>query len=214
MADTLSSSAIAIVGAGSIGVGWAVVFAAAGRPVRLFDPAAERLRAAPGEIAARIEDLHACGLCPERAADVLARITAVADLPQAVAESIHIQECAPEQLELKRRLFAELDALAPPGCPIASSSSFMPASRLAADLPGRARCLVVHPGNPPFLLRVAEVVPAPFTAPETVERTEATAARVSTSIHCRRSALPLIRRTMPRKRPSAARRRPSSCSTR
>ena len=49
----------------------------------------------------------------------------------------------------------------------------MPASRLAADLPGRARCLVVHPGNPPYLLRVAEVVPAPFTAAETVERTEA-----------------------------------------
>ena len=79
----------------------------------------------------------------------------------------------PEDLELKRRLFAQLDGLAPAGCPIASSSSFMPASRLAADLPGRARCLVVHPGNPPYLLRVAEVVPAPFTAPETVERTEA-----------------------------------------
>ena len=79
----------------------------------------------------------------------------------------------PEQLELKQRLFARLDELAPADCPIASSSSFMPASRLAADLPGRARCLVVHPGNPPYLLRVAEVVPAPFTAAETVERTEA-----------------------------------------
>src|SRR5207248_5438228 len=41
----------------------------------------------------------------------------------------------------------------------------------AADLPGRARCLVVHPGNPPYLLRVAELVPAPFTAEDVVATT-------------------------------------------
>jgi 3-hydroxyacyl-CoA dehydrogenase len=78
----------------------------------------------------------------------------------------------PERLELKRELFGVLDRLAPAGCAIASSSSFIPASRFAADLPGRERCLVVHPGNPPYLLRVAEVVPAPFTAPAVVERVE------------------------------------------
>lgn len=173
MAETSGSGAIAIVGAGSIGVGWAIVFATAGHPVRLQDPAADRLCAASAEIAARVEDLHASGLCAKRPADVLARITEGCELRQALEGCGYIQECALEDLELKRRLFAELDALAPPGCPIASSSSFMPASRFAADLPGRSRCLVVHPGNPPFLLRVAEVVPAPFTAPDTVERTEA-----------------------------------------
>ena len=47
----------------------------------------------------------------------------------------------------------------------------MPVSRFAAELPGRDRCLVVHPGNPPYLLPVAELVPAPFTAAEAVERT-------------------------------------------
>ena len=71
----------------------------------------------------------------------------------------------PEDLELKRRLFADLDRLAPRRRAIlASSSSFMPASAFAGGLAGRARCLVVHPGNPPYLLRVAELVPAPFTA--------------------------------------------------
>jgi len=54
---------------------------------------------------------------------------------------------------------------------LASSSSFLPATAFAGDLPGRARCLVVHPGNPPYLLRIAELVPAPFTAADVVERT-------------------------------------------
>ena len=173
MAGIAQAGAIAIVGAGSIGVGWAVVFAAAGHRVRLFDPAADRLGAAVDEIAARVDDLHACGLCAEPRSSVVGRVAAVSELAAAVADAAHVQECTPELLELKRGLFAELDALAPQDCPIASSSSFMPASRFAADLPGRSRCLVVHPGNPPFLLRVAEVVPAPFTAPATVERTEA-----------------------------------------
>ena len=173
MAGTSQAGAVAIVGAGSIGTGWAVVFATAGHPVRLYDTAADRLRAAADEIAARVDDLRACGLCAEPRASVVGRVAAVTDLAAAVAGAVHVQECTPELPELKRRLFAELDALAPPDCPIASSSSFMPASRFAAGLPGRSRCLVVHPGNPPFLLRVAEVVPAPFTAPETVERTEA-----------------------------------------
>jgi len=164
---------IAIAGAGSIGTGWAVVFAVAGHSVRLFDPSGARLGAAPAEIAARVEDLRACGLCAESSARVLERVAASADLASAVRGAGHVQECAPEDLELKRRLFAELDALAPAGCPIASSSSFVPVSRFAAELAGRDRCLVVHPGNPPFLLRVAEVVPAPFTSPATVERTEA-----------------------------------------
>ena len=55
---------------------------------------------------------------------------------------------------------------------LASASSAIPASRFAGDLPGRGRCLVVHPGNPPYLIKVAEVVPAPFTEPDAVARTE------------------------------------------
>jgi L-gulonate 3-dehydrogenase len=169
MAET---HAVALVGAGSIGTGWAIVFASAGFAVRLHDADRSRIAAAQGEAAARLADLAAHGLLVEPVPDVAARIAAAGSLEEAVAGAAHVQECVPEDLELKRRLFARLDGLAPAGCPIASSSSFMPASRFAADLPGRDRCLVVHPGNPPYLLRVAELVPAPFTAPETVERTE------------------------------------------
>lgn len=164
--------AVAVIGAGSIGTGWAIVFAAAGMPVRLHDTDEARLAAAQAEAQARLADLAAFGLLSEPVAEAAARIMAAPSLDLALAGAGHIQECVPEQLELKQRLFARLDGLAPADCPIASSSSFMAASRLAEDLPGRARCLVVHPGNPPYLLRVAELVPAPFTSAATVARTE------------------------------------------
>jgi L-gulonate 3-dehydrogenase len=164
--------AVAVIGAGSIGTGWAVLFAAAGFTVHLQDIDSRRLAAARDEAAARLGDLAAHGLLDQPAARVAACIGTTTALEAALADAAHVQECVPEQLDLKQRLFARLDELAPAGCPIASSSSFIPASHLAESLPGRGRCLVVHPGNPPYLLRVAELVPAPFTAPETVERTE------------------------------------------
>ena len=163
---------VAIVGAGSIGTGWAIVFATAGRPVRLHDTAPERLAAARTEIGARLADLQEFGLLAEPPATILARIACTPDLAQSVAGAGHVQECVPEELELKRAVFAALDACSPADCPIASSSSFMTASALAGELPGRQRCLVVHPGNPPYLLRVAEIVPAPFTSAAVVARTE------------------------------------------
>ncbi|MDQ3557657.1 MAG: 3-hydroxyacyl-CoA dehydrogenase, partial [Pseudomonadota bacterium] len=105
------------------------------------------------------------------AAETLRRIAIEADLADVVEGASYVQECAPENLELKRGVFAELDAVAEPNTILASASSAIPASRFAAELAGRRRCLVVHPGNPPTLIKVAEVVPADFTAPEIVERT-------------------------------------------
>ena len=149
---------------------FALVFARAGWQVRLYDPDAERLRLAGAELQARCDDLAAFGLLKEDSAAVHARVAAVAALDAAVAQADLVQECAPERVELKRDLFARLDVAAPRAAVLASSSSALPASRFAADLPGRERCLVAHPGNPPYLLRVIEIVPAPFTAPTCVAR--------------------------------------------
>ena len=72
------------------------------------------------------------------------------DLALAVAGAGHVQECVPEQLELKRAVFADLDALAPPDCPIASSSSFMTASTLGRRA-ARPRALPRRPSRQPAL---------------------------------------------------------------
>jgi 3-hydroxyacyl-CoA dehydrogenase len=129
----------------------------------------DRRLAIPAVLRARLADLEAYGLAgdaPDRIAD---RMSLTGDLDAAVSGVSFVTECAPEKLELKQRLFAELDRLAPPSAVLASASSAITASAFAASLPGRNRVLVAHPGNPPFLIPVIELVPAPFTDAPTVE---------------------------------------------
>jgi L-gulonate 3-dehydrogenase len=173
MATGPTQPAIAIVGAGSIGVAWAIVFARAGHPVRLHDPDPERLALVEQEVGERLSDLDEAGLLGEAPDALLGRLSLHGELERALSGAVHVQECAPESLELKRELFAQLDQLADPGATLASSSSMIPSSAFAEPLRGRARCLVVHPGNPPYLLPIAEVVPAPFTDSEVTDRTVA-----------------------------------------
>jgi 3-hydroxyacyl-CoA dehydrogenase len=167
------SGPVAVIGAGSIGCGMAIVLARAGHPVRLYDVAPAALAAAEKGIAASLADLAAFGLLDEPAKAIAGRIAATTDLAAAVIGAVHVQECAPEVLEAKTAAFAALDRLAPPDAILASSSSAIPISNVADGLAGRARCLVAHPANPPFLLPVIELVPAPFTAAATVDRAAA-----------------------------------------
>ncbi|WKN48495.1 3-hydroxyacyl-CoA dehydrogenase [Nocardioides sp. Arc9.136] len=168
----MSGSAVAVVGAGSIGVAWAVVFARAGHQVRVHDVDAARRDLVPREVRERADELAAHGLLADPEA-LASRVEVGDDLAEVVGPAVHVQECVVESEEVKRELFAVLDRVASPTAVLASSSSMMPVSRFAADLPGRDRCLVVHPGNPPYLLPVAELVPAEFTSADTVERTHA-----------------------------------------
>ncbi len=168
--DPARSAPVAILGAGSIGLAFAVVFARAGAAVRLYDPEVRQRDAVRDGILSRLNDLAGFGLLAEPAEAVLDRVAAVASLEECVAGADYVQECGPEQLDLKRELFAHLDTLAPPAAILASASSAIPASQSAGHLAGRARVLVAHPGNPPFLIRVIELVPAPFTDPAVVDR--------------------------------------------
>ncbi|MHB1986446.1 MAG: 3-hydroxyacyl-CoA dehydrogenase [Acidimicrobiales bacterium] len=172
---------IGIVGAGSIGVAWSIVFARARRHVLLFDPDADRRSQAVREISDRLRALGETGLIAERSATVARRVELCATLDGTLGDVSYIQECAPEELELKRSLFSELDRLAPADAILASSSSALCASQFATGLAGAARCLVAHPGNPPYLLPVVELVPGPATDPAVVDRAEALLAAVGMS---------------------------------
>ncbi|HEV8389693.1 MAG TPA: 3-hydroxyacyl-CoA dehydrogenase [Dongiaceae bacterium] len=163
------SGVVAIVGGGSIGVAFAIVFAGAGRLVRLYEPDANRRAGIPQLLRARLDDLREYSLLHEAPDAIGRRVALTGDLAEAVQGAVYVQECAPEILALKKELFAELDRVAPLQAVLASASSFIAASVFAADLPGRRRVLVAHPGNPPFLIRVVEIVPAPFTDPESVQ---------------------------------------------
>ncbi len=163
---------VAIVGAGLIGRAWAVVFARAGWAVRLTDPHGPTLDVAPGLIRDELHALHAHGLVddPEGSA---ARVSVAASLTDVVTPAGFVQENGPETVEAKQALFAELDRLARPDAILASSTSAIVASRFTESLPGRARCLVGHPVNPPHLVPLVELCGAPWTAPDTIERARA-----------------------------------------
>ena len=159
----------AMIGAGLIGRSWAMVFARAGWRVRLHDSVPEQLIAAREHIEAGLLEQQAYGLAGDAAA-AAARVDYVTSLDDAVADVKWVQENAPEVLDVKRELYPRIDRATPPAAIIASSTSAIPASRFTEDLPGRERCLVAHPVNPPHLVPVVELCGAPWTTPATLER--------------------------------------------
>ena len=163
----------AVVGAGLIGRAWAVVFARAGWHVRLFDAVPSQLATARELIAQSLVDQEAAGLLAD-ARGALARINSCTRLNQALTDAVWVQENLPEEVELKRTTFTELDRLSSPDAILASSTSAIVASQFTADLAGRARCLVAHPVNPPHLVPVVELCGSPWTSEATMTRARAT----------------------------------------
>lgn len=162
---------VAVIGAGLIGRAWSIVFARAGFNVALWDQFPQQTTVALGFIADRLPELRAAGLLADAPETVLARITPMQSLWEAVRNAEYIQENGPERTDIKRPLFEELERAASPEAIIASSSSGIPASAFTEDLKTRHRCLIAHPVNPPYLVPLVEICPAPWTDPEVVTRT-------------------------------------------
>ena len=147
---------VGVIGTGTIGASWAAYFLARGMEVQAWDPA-------PGAEAA----LRAF---VERAWPTLEGLDAVADDasperltfrdgPAAAVDGVgFVQESAPEKLDVKRALYADIDAALPDGVVMSSSTSGLIMSELQVGLPNAARFVVGHPFNPPHLIPLVEVV--------------------------------------------------------
>jgi 3-hydroxyacyl-CoA dehydrogenase len=165
------TKSVAIIGAGLIGQAWAIVFARAGWSVRLWDEREETLPKAIATIESLVSTLETYKLI-ERPSDVLSRIAAASSMANAVEQVQYVQENVSEDVSAKRKVFAQLDSLVDPSVVLASSTSGIPTSSFSEDLRGRARCLVAHPANPPYLLPVVEISGAPWTSPEAIAEAE------------------------------------------
>jgi 3-hydroxyacyl-CoA dehydrogenase len=164
---------VAIIGSGFIGRGWAIAFARCGYDVRLWDVRPEAALAANEYVASILPDLAEASLLNGSSADEVARrIVAVPRLEEALDGVVHVQENAPEVIDLKIDLFTRLDQLAPSDAVIASSTSSLLPSAFTETLEGRHRCIVAHPVNPPHLIRLVEIVPASWTSEETTRKAE------------------------------------------
>jgi L-gulonate 3-dehydrogenase len=164
------SQRIGIVGTGLIGRSWSIVFARAGYDVSIYDDAPQALEKCLATLQENLRELAEEGLLNEFQDTVLRRITPVRTLQDAVQNAILVQENVREALEVKQSIFSEMDRLAVIGAVLASSTSWIPASSFSAGLRGRNRIIVAHPVNPPHLVPLVELAPAPWTAVETVER--------------------------------------------
>ena len=173
-------SRIAVVGAGLMGHGIAQVFAAAGHPVAVFDPAQASLDTLRDRIRANLRDLGH----EEAAAE---RVEPVPVLADAVRGASFVVVAALEDLALKRTLFAEIEAAAPPDAILASNTSVIPITRIMEGLRDRSRALGTHWWNPPYLVPLVEVVGTEWTSAAAIEATLALhAALGKTPVHVRR----------------------------
>ena len=164
---------ITVIGAGLMGHGIAQIFAARGHPVCLVDMNAEVLASAKDRIQANLTQLAEHGLADRKAIpENLARITLMPDHATACREADVVFEAVTEDLELKQRLFAEIDRVSPERAILCSCTSVMSITQIAAQARRRERILGTHFWNPPYLIPLVEVI-----------RTEHTAARCMAEVY-------------------------------
>ena len=165
---------IAIVGSGFIGRAWAISFARAGHAIALWDEQPGAVQKALAYIDMLLPDLAGNGLLRGASVEkVRGRMCAAASLEDALSGAVHVQENTPENVEVKKNVFALLDKAAGPDAVLSSSTSAILPSHFTEGLAGRSRCIVVHPLNPPYLIPAAEIVPAPWTDAAVVAKTAA-----------------------------------------
>lgn len=156
--------AAAIIGGGIMGGDVAIVFAAGGWNVHVMSPSQKTRDALPPRIAAGLAKLAAP---PAHAA----RVKTYARLDEVPWRDVEIVvEAATEDLPLKQRLFAELEALARPDIPVTSNTSNFPIGEIGKGLKRRARVTGLHFFMPAHLVPLVEVVSAEFTDPEVAEK--------------------------------------------
>lgn len=157
---------VACVGIGTIGGGWAAYFLAQGYRVKAWDPSPDAESRLRRLIDAAWPALTKLGLSPHASKD---NFTVHSDLAEAVAGVGFVQESAPEILELKRSLLAQIDSVTAPDVVIASSTSGYGMTEMATEAANPARLVVGHPFNPPYLIPLVEVVGGENTSAEAVK---------------------------------------------
>ncbi|RTL23333.1 MAG: 3-hydroxyacyl-CoA dehydrogenase [Burkholderiales bacterium] len=179
----LDSARLLVVGAGLMGAGIAQVAAQAGHEVALFDTRDGAAEAAKAKLAATLDGLVAKGkLTAEAVAATLARISPVATLQPADL----VIEAIVENLDVKRALFAELEALLPDEAVIATNTSSISVTALARGMQRPERLVGMHFFNPVPLMKLVEVVSGLGTAPEVAQAVFDLAARWGkTPVHAR-----------------------------
>ena len=162
---------VAIIGAGTMGLGVGEYFAAAGvEGIRFTEATPELARQAPERLVRRVRGHVEAGLLAQEAVDRASAVEAADDVASAVRDVDLVFEAVPERMELKHEVLRACAAAAPEGAIIASNTSSLPINELAVAVENPGRFLGMHWFNPPEWTPAVEVIPAPATDAAAVER--------------------------------------------
>ncbi len=158
---------MAVIGAGLMGHGIALTLARAGQYVTITDPHAETLKSAPKRIS---DSLKVLGAKDDEIARVLKMIELCSSVAAAVGDADFIFEAAPEKLDLKRKIFAEVETHAPKSAILASNTSVIQITKIMEGLKHPERALGTHWWNPPHMIPLVEVIKTKWTDVDVADR--------------------------------------------
>ncbi|MFL4471704.1 3-hydroxyacyl-CoA dehydrogenase NAD-binding domain-containing protein [Tateyamaria armeniaca] len=159
-------SRVAILGAGFIGISFAAVLADNGWHVTLIEPDPHHQQSAKDGLTHQQDGIALAGLDNGRGGTV--EITGADET--ALKQAALVIECGPENLEIKQDIFAHLLSATGLETILVTASSAIAMSQIVPDPARQSRCLVAHPVNPPAVLRLIELCPAPGTSPAVTDR--------------------------------------------
>uniref|UniRef100_A0A3P8VEZ7 Crystallin, lambda 1 n=1 Tax=Cynoglossus semilaevis TaxID=244447 RepID=A0A3P8VEZ7_CYNSE len=171
---------------GLIGRSWSMVFVSGGYNVNIFDNVPGQAAKAITEISKQLKELEEAQMLRGEltANQQLALLRSHDDLAQALEGAFFVQECVFEQLEVKQSVFQEIELLVGKDVILSSSTSYIMPSSLFSKVQNKSRCLVSHPVNPPYYVRLVELVPHPETAAGVMSSTQAVMTKVGQSPVC------------------------------
>lgn len=169
--SSLKGKIITVVGSGLIGRSWAMVFLSGGYKVKIYDNKPGQASGAITEIRKQLEELQQAKMLRGNlsAAEQLSLLSSHDDLQQALEGAFFVQECVFEDLEAKQTVFLEVENLVPESVIISSSTSCLMPSNVFSRVQNRTRCIISHPVNPPYYVRLVELVPHPETLPAVMD---------------------------------------------
>lgn len=161
---------VLILGAGTMGHGFAQIFAMNGVKVLLVDQAEEFLEKARGWIADNLNTMLGVGeIEQERIASTLARIRYSTDIKQAASQTDYVLEAVSENLDLKKKMFQQLDAYTQPDIVLATNTSSFDINELCKVTKHPERVIGTHWFHPPQITPCVEVIPSDVTNQKTID---------------------------------------------
>ncbi|WP_392436414.1 3-hydroxyacyl-CoA dehydrogenase family protein [Cruoricaptor ignavus] len=161
---------ITVIGAGTMGNGIAHTFAQAGFPVNLADVSQEALDRGLKTITTNLDRIIAKGnLTEEQKAETLGKITTFTDTAEAVKNADLVVEAATENLDLKLKIFSQIDENAPENCILATNTSSISITQIAAATKRPEKVIGMHFMNPVPIMKLVEIIKGYSTSQETFD---------------------------------------------